>query len=54
MRVGVYEVTEEAKLEELSPETQIRVLKEKVSELEEQINNLLTSLAKIQGARKID
>ncbi len=52
MRVGVYEVTEEAKLEELSPETQIRVLKAKVTELEDQINSLLTNLAKTQGTRK--
>lgn len=52
VRVGVYEVTEEAKLEELSPETQIRVLKAKVTELEDQINSLLTNLAKTQGTRK--
>jgi len=39
--VGVYEVTENAKLEVLSPETQIIVLKQKISELEILINTLL-------------
>jgi len=48
---GVYEVTEEAKLEELSPEIHIRVLKAKVSELEEHISSLLTILAKMKGTR---
>jgi DNA-binding IclR family transcriptional regulator len=41
VKVGVYEVTENAKLEELSPETQIKILKKKISELENLINNLL-------------
>jgi len=53
VKVGVYEVTEVAKLEELSPDTQIRVLKAKVLELEAQVNSLLTVLAKIQGTRKV-
>ena len=41
VKFGVYEVTEEAKLEELSPEVQIKVLKEKISELEKIIRSLL-------------
>ncbi len=49
--VGVYEVTEEAKLEELSPEIQIRVLKAKVSELEEHIKSLLNLVAKMKVTR---
>jgi hypothetical protein len=46
VRVGVYEVTEDAKLVELSPETQIKVLKDKISELENIIKNLLTKISK--------
>jgi predicted transcriptional regulator len=41
VKTGVYEVTENAKLEELSPETQIKILKGKISELEYIINSLL-------------
>jgi predicted transcriptional regulator len=41
VKVGVYEATEEAKLEELSPETQIKILKEKISELENILSSLL-------------
>jgi len=41
VKVGVYEVTEDAKLVELSPETQIRILKDKISELESFIKTLL-------------
>jgi DNA-binding IclR family transcriptional regulator len=41
IKFGVYEVTEDAKLEELSPETQIKILKQKISELENIINKLL-------------
>lgn len=41
VRVGVYEVTEDAKLVELSPETQIKILKDKISELENMIKSLL-------------
>jgi DNA-binding IclR family transcriptional regulator len=41
VKFGVYEVTEDAKLEELSPETQIKILKQKISELEDIINKLL-------------
>ena len=41
VKFGVYEVTEEAKLEELSPEVQIKVLKDKISELEKIIKSLL-------------
>jgi len=39
--VGVYEITEDAKLLELSPETQIKVLKDKINELENIIKSLL-------------
>jgi hypothetical protein len=41
VKVGVYEITEDAKLIELSPENQIKVLKEKISELENIIKNLI-------------
>lgn len=41
VKFGVYEVTEVAKLEELSPETQIKILKQKINELETMINKLL-------------
>ena len=41
VKFGVYEVTEDAKLEELAPETQIKILKQKISELEDIINKLL-------------
>jgi DNA-binding IclR family transcriptional regulator len=41
VKTGVYEVTENAKLEELSPETQIKILKGKISELENLISTLL-------------
>jgi predicted transcriptional regulator len=44
IKVGVYEVTEDAKLVELSPETQIKVLKEKISELENIIKSLLIKI----------
>jgi hypothetical protein len=40
--VGIYEVTENAKLEELSPENQIKSLKKKIFELENLINMLIT------------
>jgi hypothetical protein len=46
VRVGVYEVTEDAKLVELSPETQIKVLKDKISELENIIKNLLIKISR--------
>ena len=41
VKVGVYEVTENAKLEELSPETQIKILKQNINQLENLINALL-------------
>ena len=41
VKVGVYEATEDAKLEELSPEAQIKTLKNKISELESIIKTLL-------------
>ena len=41
VKFGVYEVTEDAKLEELSPETQVKILKDKISELENIIKSLL-------------
>jgi len=41
VKVGVYEITEDAKLEELSPEHQIMVLKQKINELEKMVNMLL-------------
>ena len=41
VRVGVYEATEDAKLVELSPEAQIKILKNKISELESMIKTLL-------------
>lgn len=44
IRVGVYEVTDDAKLIELSPENQIKILKAKVSELENMINSLLLKI----------
>lgn len=45
VKVGVYEATEDAKLEELSPEAQIKTLKNKVSELESIIKALLIKVA---------
>ncbi len=41
VKFGVYEVTEDARLEELSPEAQIKILKDKISELENIIKSLL-------------
>lgn len=41
VKFGVYEVTEDAKLEELSPDVQIKVLKQKINELENIIKKLL-------------
>jgi DNA-binding IclR family transcriptional regulator len=41
VKTGVYEVTENAKMEELSPETQIKLLKDKISALENLVNTLL-------------
>lgn len=41
VKAGVYEVTEDAKLEQLSPEVQIRNLKHKIIELENLLNTLL-------------
>ena len=46
VRTGLYEVTEEAKLTELSPDTQIKILKEQISELENQVKSLVARLAK--------
>jgi uncharacterized protein with FMN-binding domain len=45
VKVGVYEATEDAKLEELSPEAQIKTLKNKISELESIIKGLLIKRA---------
>ena len=45
IKVGVYEATEDAKLEELSPEAQIKTLKNKISELESIIKALLIKRA---------
>jgi predicted transcriptional regulator len=47
VRTGIYEVTEDAKLIELSPEAQIKILKNKVIELENQIKNLVVKIARI-------
>lgn len=44
VKVGVYEVTDDAKLVELSPETQIKILKDKVNELENIIKTLLVTI----------
>jgi len=41
IQTGLYEATEDAKLIELPPETQVRVLKQKVEELENQVKTLL-------------
>lgn len=41
VRAGVYEVTDDGKLEELSPETQIKILKNKISELENLLGSYL-------------
>jgi predicted transcriptional regulator len=41
VKIGVYEVTEDAKLTEFSPEAQIKILKDKIRELENIINSLL-------------
>lgn len=38
---GIYEVTEDAKLMELSSETQIKILKNKVNELEHLLSSML-------------
>jgi predicted transcriptional regulator len=43
---GLYEVTDDARLLELSPEAQIEVLKQKVEELELQVQFLQTRLSK--------
>jgi hypothetical protein len=45
VEVGLYEVTEEAKLIELSPEKQISALQNRVIELENQIKALLTRIS---------
>jgi predicted transcriptional regulator len=47
IRTGLYEATDDAKLLELSPETQVKVLKQKVEELESQIKSLMIRLSKI-------
>jgi DNA-binding IclR family transcriptional regulator len=41
VKFGVYEVTEDAKLEELAPENQIKILKQKINTLENIIKKLL-------------
>jgi predicted transcriptional regulator len=46
VQTGFYEVTEEAKLIELSPDDQIKILKNKISELENHIRSLLLRIAK--------
>jgi sugar-specific transcriptional regulator TrmB len=46
IRTGLYEATDEAKLLELSPEIQVKVLKQKVEELEQQVRSLLIRLSK--------
>lgn len=45
IETGLYEATEDAKLLELSPETQVKVLKQKVEMLEQQVRSLLTRLS---------
>ena len=46
IRTGLYEVTEEAKLLELSPENQVLILKKRITELENEIRVLFLRLAK--------
>jgi hypothetical protein len=41
VKVGVYEATENAKIEALSPEAQIKILKNKINELENLISSFL-------------
>jgi predicted transcriptional regulator of viral defense system len=42
---GLYEATDDAKLLELSPEIQIKILKQKVEVLEQQVKSLLIQLS---------
>lgn len=46
VKTGIYEVTEDAKLVELSPENQIRILKDKIGELENIIKSLMIKIHK--------
>ncbi len=46
IKTGIYEVTEEARLEELSPEHQIKILKKRIIELENEIRALFLKLAR--------
>jgi len=50
IKVGLYEVTEEAKLQELSPEHQIQILKKRITDLENEIRALFLRLAR-SGSR---
>lgn len=45
IRTGLYEATEEARLIELEPESQVRVLQRRVAELEEQVRSLTIRIA---------
>ena len=49
VRGGIYEVTEEARLTQLSPEIQIKALKQRVTELENIINSLITRISKSEA-----
>ena len=44
---GLYKVTEEAKLMEFPAEAQVKILKKKIEELENQIQALLIKLSKV-------
>ena len=46
IQTGLYEATDDAKLFELSPELQIKLLQNKVIELEQQVKSLLIKLSK--------
>jgi predicted transcriptional regulator of viral defense system len=46
IRTGLYEATEDAKILELTPDIQIKILKQKVEELELQIKSLLIKLSR--------
>ncbi len=46
IQTGLYEATDDARLIELSPDEQIKILKNKVEELESQIKSLLLRVSK--------
>ena len=45
IQTGLYEATDDAKLLELSPEIQVKILKQKVEELEQQVKSLLIRIS---------